>query len=113
MRIALLAPAAIAALLAATPALFAGYAWAASPDAWNDLASSARKACTADITKRLGKTAKVTGVTGTVLGIGAVKDADRYYALTLKGTAGKFPYRWLCLYDKRDLTLVTREFEEN
>lgn len=107
MRIALLAPAAITALLAATPAM------SASPDAWNDLSSSARKACTADITKRLGKTAKVTGVTGTVLGIGAVKDADRYYALTLKGTAGKFPYRWLCLYDKRDQTLVTREFEEN
>lgn len=98
---------AAAALLAATPAL------AATSDAWNSLKTSARKACTADITRRLGKTARVTGVTGTVLGIGAARDGDRYYALTLKGTAGKFPYRWLCLYDKRDHSLVTREFEED
>lgn len=107
MRHALLALMLPMAVLAATPVM------AASPDAWNALDVQAEKACRADIAKRLGKGTKITGVTGKVLGIGAAKDSDRYYALTLKGTAGKFPYRWMCLYDKRDGSLVTREFEEN
>ena len=46
---------------------------------------------------------------GKVLGIGAAKDEDRFYALLLKGETAGFLSRWLCLYDKRARTAVARE----
>ncbi len=71
---------------------------------------SARKACERDVT-RLASKARVRSVEGKVLGIGAVKEEDRFYALLMKGETAGFSSRWLCLYDKRARTAVAREMD--
>lgn len=81
---------------------------ASTPDAWNDLDRAARAACTRDIQHHAGK-ARVSGVSGKVLGIGSADDSDRFYGLLLTGKTAGFPSQWLCLYDKRAKTAVARD----
>lgn len=92
--------------------LFFGFstAQAATPQAWKALEVSARKACERDI-KRIASKSRVRATEGTVLGIGAERDEDRFYALLLRGDTAGFASRWLCLYDKRARTAVAREVE--
>ena len=92
----------IAFALLATPAL------AATQGAWNSLDRDARTACERDVMRIAGK-ARVSGVTGKELGIGAARDEDRFNGLLLTGRTAGFKSDWLCLYDKRAKTAVARE----
>ena len=85
-------------------------AQAATPGAWASLDVAARKACERDIVHKAGK-ARVRALDGKVLGIGAQKDEDRFYALLLRGDTAGFASRWLCLYDKRAKTAVASEID--
>ena len=91
--------------------VLASTAQAATPTAWKVLDSAARKACERDI-KRIASRARVRAAEGVVLGIGAERDEDRFYALLLRGETGGFASRWLCLYDKRARTATAREIEQ-
>ena len=95
-------------LLLAAAFLLVLPAQAATPGAWAALDAAARKACEQDI-HRIASKARVRSLDGKVLGIGAAKDEDRFYALLLKGETAGFASRWLCLYDKRTKTAVARE----
>ena len=85
-------------------------AQAATPLAWKALDTAARKACERDI-KRIASRARVRAAEGAVLGIGAQRDEDRFYAVLLRGDTAGFASRWLCLYDKRARTATAREIE--
>ena len=85
-------------------------AQAATPQAWKALDAAARKACERDI-QRIASRARVRATEGAVLGIGAARDEDRFYALLLRGDTAGFASRWLCLYDKRARTATAREME--
>ena len=79
---------------------------ASSDDAWNDLAKTAKAACTVEIKKDKNITAVSVG--GTVLGIGGKND-DQFYALVLKGNAKAYSTQYLCLYDKVAKTATASE----
>ena len=96
---------AAALLLAALPAQ------AATPGAWAALDTAARKACERDISRQASR-ARVRTADGKILGIGPVRDEDRFYALLLTDRTGNFPSQWLCLYDKRAKTATAREIEK-
>jgi hypothetical protein len=85
-------------------------AQAATPAAWKALDTAARTACERDI-KRIASRARVRATEGVVLGIGAERDEDRFYAVLLRGDTAGFASRWLCLYDKRARTAIAREVE--
>lgn len=97
-------------ILAAMLVLSFSTVQAATPTAWKALDTAARKACERDI-KRIASRARVRAAEGVVLGIGAERDEDRFYAVLLRGDTSGFASRWLCLYDKRARTAVAREVE--
>jgi len=96
----------VKALIVAAALLVPTIACASSDEAWNDLAKSAKSACTALIKHDANLTA--VSVTGTVLGIGG-KSADQFYALVLKGKGKAYSAQFLCLYDKVSKTAQTSE----
>ena len=98
-------------VLALTIILGVPTAQAATPLAWKALDTAARAACERDI-KRIASRARVRGAEGVVLGIGAERDEDRFYAVLLRGDTAGFASRWLCLYDKRARTATAREIEQ-
>jgi hypothetical protein len=82
---------------------------ASTQSAWSALARSAHSECGKQI-KILAANARVSRITGRVLGIGG--DGDLYYALTFKGKAGGAEARWLCLYDKHSKKAQAREITD-
>jgi hypothetical protein len=82
---------------------------ASTESAWSALARTAHSECGKQI-KILAPNARVSRVTGRVLGIGG--DGDLYYALTFKGKQGGADGRWLCLYDKHSKKAQAREITD-
>jgi len=82
---------------------------ASTEGAWSALARTAHSECGKQI-KILAANARVSRITGRVLGIGG--DGDLYYALMFKGKQGGADGRWLCLYDKHTKKAQAREITD-
>jgi hypothetical protein len=82
---------------------------ASTGSAWSALARTAHSECGKQI-KILAANARVSRITGRVLGIGG--DGDLYCALMFKGKQGGADQRWLCLYDKHSKKAQAREITD-